>query len=212
MSLINQVTSFQASRSNIGFQVPQSALVAPEDILIRHTVGHATFTDDLKGVSLRGHIYQAGNLPDGTWEAYYNLTTPLTRADRKRKSSPPPFNIPIGPVPQPDPDAFGKAAWTFGDGSILYGLGQALVVSGTFQNNYGALWISSNLLLTQGATGRFHQCQGTNTGAISLLVPKFTKLKDLAGKTVDCKSIEVYRVTLGEWIAPAPAGPLPGTA
>lgn len=183
------------------FPIPTPAIVSPEDIIIRHSVGTATISQDSKSISIHSQMFDAGNVRDGKWSGVFDLVTPLTKADRKRKPAPPPFNHPVAPVPEPDPDAFGKAEWTFGEGSILYGLGQALIVAATYQNNLGNLWISGNLLLTEGSTGRFTGSQGTMTCAISMLVPENTKLSELGGKTLDVKSIDVFRVTLGEYIA-----------
>jgi hypothetical protein len=110
----------------------------------------------------------------------------------------------VPPVPEPPAQAYTKGTWTFGDGSSLTAVGQALVHAAKIQTGETNLWIAADQLISYG-TGRYEGAQGLKTAAISVLIPEGVSLEEAQEVTV--KSLDVFRIARREFIGQIPKQP-----
>src|SRR5262249_29889374 len=152
--------------------------------------------------SAKGKMFLLNGREDGHWEGGHELLVPLSAVWETPPPPLPPFNIPVPEVPEPSPQAYTKGIWTFGDGSSLTAIGQAIMHAAKFQTADTNLWISANQLISNGS-GKFAGAQGLKIAGISILVPSGTSLE--AAETAVVTTIEVFRVTRHEYIGKPPA-------
>lgn len=183
---------------------PEAAHVSIEDLVVCYTTGQGTFSPDRKYLSVQGQIFKLDGEPDGHWAGEHEIVIPLGESWQTPPPPPPPFNRPVPPVPEPPAQAYTKGTWTFGDGSSLTAVGQALVHAAKVQTGETNLWIAADQLVSYG-TGRYDGAQGLKTAAISILIPEGVSLEEV--KTVTVKSLDVFRIARREFIGPIPKQP-----
>lgn len=187
-----------------GGGAPKAAHVSVEDLVVCYTTGRGTLSPDRRYLSVRGQIFKLGGEPDGHWAGEHEIVIPLAEAWQTPPPPPGPFNRPVPPVPEPPAQAYTKGTWTFGDGSSLTAVGQALVHAAKVQTGETDLWIAANQLISYG-TGRYAGAQGLMTAAISILIPEGVALEEV--KDVTVKSLDVFRIARKEFIGPTPKQP-----
>jgi len=185
---------------------PKAAHVSIEDLVVCYTTGQGTFSLDKKKkyLSVQGQIFKLSGEPDGNWAGEHEIIIPLGEAWQTPPPPPGPFNRPVPPVPEPPAQAYTKGTWTFGDGSSLTAVGQALVHAAKIQTGESNLWIAADQLISYG-TGRYEGAQGLKTAAISILIPEGVSLEEV--KEVTVKSLDVFRIARREFIGAIPKQP-----
>ncbi len=183
---------------------PKAAHVSVEDLVVCYTKGIGTFSPDRRYLSVRGQIFKLGGEADGHWAGEHEIVIPLAEAWKTPPPPPPPFNRPVPPVPEPPAQAYTKGTWTFGDGSSVTAVGQALVHAAKVQTGETDLWIAANQLISYG-TGRYEGAQGLKTAAISILIPEGVTLQEV--KEVTVQSLDVFRIARREFIGAVPKQP-----
>jgi hypothetical protein len=185
--------------------VPQPARVRDEELVVCYSEGEGRFSSDKQYFSVRAKIYKMDGTLDGSWSGEHQILVPLSSVWQTLPQPVPPFNIPIGPVPDPQPQAYTKAIWKFGDGSSLTVVGQAQLHAAKFQNHETAFWISANQLISNG-TGRYCGAQGLKICGLTALVPAGQQLEDVS-TPLKIKSIDVFRIALKSVIGQIPQAP-----
>jgi hypothetical protein len=201
-SILVSLQRIAAKLGALPTQVPQPAHVPPEELIVCYTIGIGIFSKDKKFFSAKGKMFLLNGQEDGHWEGGHELLVPLSAVWDTPPPPPPPFNTPVPPVPEPPPQAYTKGIWTFGDGSSLTAVGQAIVHAAKFQTADTNLWISANQLISNGS-GKFEGAQGLKIAGISVLVPSDKSLEE--AESVAVKTIEVFRVARKEFIGRPPS-------
>jgi hypothetical protein len=197
-----------ADKLSVAWRVPAAAHVSVEDLVVIYTIGEGTIIRDQSQqktyLKARGEIYRTDGTRDGSWEGVHEIVVPLAELWNRPPPPPPPFNRSEPPVPEPPAQAYTKGTWTFGDGSSLTAVGQAILHAAELQNEATNLFIAANEIVSSGV-GRYDGAHGLKTSAISLFFPPGVPLD---GETnVTLKSLEVFRVTRKEFIGQPPAPP-----
>jgi hypothetical protein len=197
-----------ARKLNIRGGAPAEALVPPEEVIVIYTIGVGTISHNPSSnktyLTAKGTIYRLDDSQDGEWEGTHEIVVPLTDLWNTPPAPPPPFNLPVPPVPEPPAQAYTKGTWNFRDDSSITAVGQAILHAATLQNEAINLFVAANEVISNGS-GRYEGAHGLKTSAISLYLPPGTTVQ--AATNVSLKSLEVFRVTRKEFIGTPPSTP-----
>lgn len=179
---------------------PGDAHVHPaEELLIGYVIGRGRFSDDRKSLYMDCKAYKLNGEDDGT---YVGVDEPAFRTIGETLERPkppgPPFDAPAGPVEEVMPLLYSTELRTFPDGSSLTAVGPANVHAVMYEDGATNLWVTANLIVTNG-TGRYAGAHGMKTVAASTWVEPGTPLTKL--REFDVKTVEVYRIVRGEYVA-----------
>ena len=180
-----------------------------EEVLIASGIALGTLRKDNKGITFLVDMYTLDGRPNGT----AIVTSETTIKDPMDLVNPPP-TPPIIPA-DPNPvehlptHSFGKARWTFPDGSSLTALGvgtsNLMFLSGTDTLTAEAL----SMVITSG-TGRYENARGLWTINRSVFnAPGTTGSLITAQGLIRQKQLHAIRVVRGVDLRPAPAPAVP---
>src|SRR5215207_7790 len=135
-----------ADKLSVAWRVPAAAHVSVEDLIVIYTIGEGTIVRDPSRqktyLKARGDIYRTDGTRDGSWEGVHEIAVPLAELWHRPPPPPPPFNRPVPHVPEPPAQAYTKGTWTFGDGSSLTAVGQAILHAAELQNEATNLFVA----------------------------------------------------------------------
>jgi choline dehydrogenase len=194
-------------RRSVPHDVPEDARSDPrEEVLVRWGIALGTLRADNRGVTFEVEMYKLDGTPDGT--ALVTSETTLTPDRFMELIQPPPSPKVIPADPNPvehmETESYGKARWTFPDGSTLtaLGVGTSNLMFLSPADNLTAEVLA--MVITDG-TGRYAGARGLWTlnrsvFGTSLLISK---------GPIHQKQLHVVRVVRGDNLRPPPPPPPP---
>jgi hypothetical protein len=200
--------SVSARGSTVPSPEPNWALDKREEIVVRLGDGTGEVLENGKYIRLNVAMFKPSGERDGSYKGIVKTVGPL---DPRMLTMVPPQ--PTEPIDQPGaievvpPLGYYKATWTSGDNSTLTALGPAMVsliplTDGSFMfetTDFGCI--------TRG-TGRYKGARGTKISTSAAILPPGADLGQ-TGATLRAKTVFVFRLVKGAYVAPTPASEPP---
>jgi len=173
-----------------------------EEVIARYTRGKGRFSDDKKYITLSMEMFDPDGTRDGTHEGVWRAKFKDPRELLARPNPPSrPLNQPQGPVQDIATRAQTKGIWTFGDGSSIIAVGDAMS-SLVAQDDGSFLFMVATLQIISNGTGRYEGAWGLKTSLGSTHVPAGVDLFSGDVQDFDATTVDTFRVMRAEFVSP----------